>query len=93
MLDYISQRLLAHFSAKRLGLWFQSIFDTLKKVVRRRDGGGGVVVTLIVEAVMFLCGGYGGGGRCYYGGGVATAVLVASVSIDACHDGGTCLSF
>ena len=35
MLDYISNRLHNNFGTKKLGIWFQRVFDTLKKVRNR----------------------------------------------------------
>ena len=32
MLDYISHRLLNNYSTKKLGIWLQKVFDTLKHV-------------------------------------------------------------
>jgi len=34
MLDYISNRLLNNYSTKKLGIWLQRVFDTLKKIPR-----------------------------------------------------------
>ena len=32
MLDYISNRLINNYTTKKLGVWLQRVFDTLKKV-------------------------------------------------------------